>query len=485
MSIARQPGTSRLTVNIIWNYFSGIASIIGLLLLYPLSVGAAGAEAYGLWVLSFGAIQLFTLADFGLGTGIVRNLSAIQPGNLRHQERKYFVTVGQAAFLVLGMLLTALYAGLFPLYLSLVTIPEHLKDSVSMIIGVSAASLFLSIMGRCANSILWAEDRPDIERKASVVALLFRAGGIIAVLFFNGGLLGVVLIEAVSIALPSLVCIIGVLNRYGRPRYSRISFVNHLGPLLRLSGVLFVGTFASVAAMQLPLYVVGGSLGLTSTTAFGALLRVLQSTKLAVSWLSNPFTHAIVNGGRASSRRAAVKCFQLTSAIAVLCAVPLAFLPDQILEIWLGDDFILAGPSLALIAVAVLANGLILPSALVTNLRANPWPTSIMGLIILVLTAIGVTIGASTGTLFWATFGMVLPLALLAPGYYFLATRVFDLRIRSNEVGRAIVLAATSAVLCFVTFIFVDPLSGFMAVVTYALTAGALVIAGLLVAKKL
>lgn len=482
-----QRRTSRIASNIAWNFASGIASIFGLLLLYPLSVRSAGPEAYGIWVLAFGAIQLFAQADFGLGTGIVRTLNTIRPDDIRHDERRHFVTVGQTAFLVLALVLTLVYVVLFPLYLSTVTMPDDLAGAVPFVVAVSAGSLFFSVMGRCSNAILWAEDRPDIERKSSLGGLAFRAAGLAFVLWLGWGLLGVVVVEAVSIAIPSLICGIAVAVRYGWPKFSHQAYKTHLTPLLRISGVLFLGTFASVAASQIPLWVIGATLGLTATTAFGALLRIFQSGKLAVSWLTNPFTHAIVSAtdGSVSARAAAAKCFGLTISVAVICAIPLALLPAQILEIWLGEDFVFAGSSLALIAVAVMANAVILPSALITTLRSNPWPTSITSLFLLLLTAIGVAFGAGTGSLYWATLGMVVPLAVVAPVYFLLAHRVIDLRIDRSGVRSGTALIVFSLVLSIVAGLFSYFLNATVAVVCYTIVAAAFAAARLARLRKI
>lgn len=486
MSRARRRAQSRIGSNIAWNFAAGFASIFGLILLYPLSVAASGAEAYGIWVLAFAAIQLFTQADFGLGTGVVRTLSRIEPDNLRHQERQYFVTVSHSAFVLLAVLLTATFSVAFPAYLSTVRMSQELINVAPFIVSISAASLFIAVLGRSANAVLWAEDRPDIERKASLVSLVFRALGLIVVLTTGQGIIGVVIVEAASVALPSLVCAAAVLIRYGRPRFSARSYRAHLKPLLRVSGVLFIGTFAAVAAVQLPLYIVGGSFGLSAATAFGALLRVFQSAKLAVSWLTNPFTHAIVSPASTSqtARAAAAKCLKLTCGAATLIAVPLAVLPNQILEVWLGGDFVFAGSSLSLLALAVLANGIILPSALVTTLRSNPWPVAVMNLIVLVLTGTGVAVGVHMESMYLATAGMVLPLVLIAPAFFILARKALDLRIA--VYGRwSYMFGVMTLVLVASAFVFANAMDSLSALLCYGAVAASFLAFGILVSKSL
>jgi O-antigen/teichoic acid export membrane protein len=450
-------------------------------------VRIAGAEGYGIWVLAFGAIQLFTLADFGLGTGVVRTLSTIHAQDVNHIGRREFVTVAGTIFFGLALLLTLVCVIAFPYYLSLVPMSPDLSKLIPIVVSVASISLFVSIMGRFANSTLWAEDRPDIERKSSLIGLSLRALGLFLGLVAGYDLTYVILVEAVSMAIPSVICVAAVVGRYGRPQFSRHSFSLHTSPLLRTSSVLFVGTFASVAASQVPLYIVGGSLGLTAATAFGALMRVFQSAKLAVSWLTNPFTHSMVSAASSAAvaRDAAKKCFLLTLIAALLISIPLTILPSQVLDAWMGEEFTFASPSLALIAIAVLSNALILPSALITTLRSNPWPTSILGMVVLLLTLIGVSVGAQIGSIYWATLGLVVPLALTAPAYVLLAHRVLKFRVDGLGAIRVGALVSTALVLALVTYSLSEVLEPAPVVCAYAFLAASAGVLGFMVTRKL
>lgn len=441
-SLERPP--SRLRKNISWNFASGIASIFGLLLLYPLAVRIGGAEPYGIWVLAFGAIQLFTQADFGLGTGVVRTLSKIKPEDSGRAARRRFVTVAGTLFIGLGFFLSSLCFVLFSYYLESVPMSSDMRVIAPSVVWIASVSLFIAIIGRYANAVLWAEDRPDIERKATLFGLLLRAAGLVAGLQVNGGIVYVVCVEAFSIAIPSVICCLAVLRRYGMPSFNRSALRFYAGPLLRVSSVLFIGTFTSVAAAQIPLYVVGSSLGLTATTAFGAIMRVFQSAKLATSWLTNPFTHVISTSDSAAElSRSVKKCFLLTIVMGILICIPLITLPRQFLNVWMGESFAFAASSLTLLAVAVLANAFILPSALISTLRGSPWPTAVLGVLVMILTLIGVYLGVQFGTIYGATIGLVIPLAVMMPAYVFFASKEVPLAPgRKGTVGLGLAVSA-------------------------------------------
>ena len=414
---------SRLMANIGWNYVAGFSSVFGLLLLYPMAVGIAGAQAYGLWVLAFGAIQLFSMSDFGLGNAIVRLLAAI-PRDERHRlERRRFVTVALALFAALATVLATIFALAFPLYLG--SVPEAgMAGHLGLLVPLTTVTLFVSVMGRAMNSILWADDRPDIERKASLASMAVRVAGYLAVLFSGGGLAGVMLVEAGTLMIPPLVCAVAVFKRHGAPLLDRASFIPTAKELLSLSGVLFIGTFSLLAAFHLPLYVIGATHGLAAVTAFGAIMRVYQSARLLLSWTANPFIHRISTAPRAELPGVLHRCLALSMFLAVLIGAPVAFLADEILLVWMGPEFVFASAAFAALALGIVADSLIQSASLTVNLRGNPWLISWANLGLLLVGTPLLVLAASTGNLLLTTLAMVLPPLLAAPLYVRWALRV-------------------------------------------------------------
>lgn len=448
----------RLKSNILWNYTSGFASTFGLLLLYPLAIHIAGAEAYGLWVLSFSAIQFFTLADFGLGTGIVRQLAKIPRTVENHQERRKFVTIALLTFTSVAILLTTIFVIFFPLYLRTVPQTPALTNLHEVLIPLTAITLFVSVVGRAFNSVLWAEDRPDIERKASLVSIVLRAAGYGMVLVSGTGIMGVVLVECISLLISPAVCAVAVFIRYSWPILDATTWNRHGVPMIRLSGVLFVGTFSLLAAYQIPIYIAGAGLGLTAVTAFGALMRVYQSTRLLVSWSANPFIHPITTVPKKHLGKTMTQALALSMVVASLLAIPLALVAPSLVSVWLGPAFAFAAPAFAVLAIGVIADALIQVSSLVVNLRANPWRISLANLAVLLVSVPLVFLAVEHGDLFWAVFAMVGVPALAAPIYLFWALRLAELPLRTflrrgpllglaGLVSLAVVVALISAFL--------------------------------------
>ena len=421
---AAETQTSRVGTNILWNYISGFTSVFGLLLLYPFAIAIVGAESYGLWVITFSAIQLLTMSDFGLGTGIVRTLADIpddDPG--AHAKRRSFVGVALLVFLVLAVVLTALYFAVFPLYLTTVAVPERDRHAVTPLLLAAGVTLFFSVLGRACNSLLWGLNRPDIERKAAVVAILGRAAGYALLIPLHGGLIALVLVECASLLLPPIVCFWAVYRRFGLARPLPGAWKEQGRPLLRMSSVLSIGSLSLLGVYQLPLFIVGPTLGLQAATAFGALMRVNQSARLVVSWISMPFAYPIKKSRGAEAAEHIRVATTVALLVGLMLSIPLLAIPTELLTVWLGAGMAFAAPALAMVVLGVLGESLGQVPNLVMTLRGNPLVASLISLGVLVVTLPAVWLAAGTDSLELVMAASVAPLLLAVPVQLYFSER--------------------------------------------------------------
>ncbi|ROZ63269.1 lipopolysaccharide biosynthesis protein [Kocuria soli] len=414
---------SRLGQNILWNYLSGFTSIFGLLLLYPLAVTIVGASSYGLWVLAIGAIQMLTMTDFGLGAGIVRTLTGIPDDPSYQRERRMFVTAAFLVFLILATVLTAVYVAVFPFYLQTVTIPEQDRSILWPMTVLAGLTLFISLIGRGMNSVLWGLNRPDIERKAAVVAILGRAAGYGIVMVTDTGLLGIVIVECLSLMLPPLVCLIAVGRRFHSPVFAKGLWSEHGKPLIKVSSVMSIGALSQLGIYQLPLFLVGPTLGLHATTAFGALMRVYQSCRLVVSWIALPYGYPLRIATADKAARILKNCLTLTFGIGVLMGTALAVIPTELMTAWMGDDFAFAATGLAMLTFGIMGEAITQPANLVMNLRGSPMRASMLSLAVLVLTLPSVWAATHTDSITLVALATVLPSFLLSGLQMYLAEK--------------------------------------------------------------
>lgn len=435
-STGADTSASRLGQNILWNYLSGFTSIFGLLLLYPLAVSIVGASSYGLWVLAIGAIQMLTMTDFGLGAGIVRTLTGIPDNPDYQRERRTFVTAALLVFLILATVLTAVYTVIFPLYLQTVTIEAQDQAILWPMTILAGLTLFISLVGRGMNSVLWGLNRPDIERKAAVIAIIGRAAGYGVVLLTDTGLLGIVIVECLSLMLPPIVCMVAVGRRFGAPVFGQGLWKDHGKPLIKVSSVMSIGALSQLGIYQLPLFLVGPTLGLSATAAFGALMRVYQSCRLVVSWIALPYGYPLRIATPDKAAQILKNCLTLTFGIGLLMGVALAAMPTELMTAWMGDSFAFAAWGLAMLTFGIMAEAITQPANLVMNLRGSAMRASILSLTVLVLTLPSVWLATKTDSITLVALATVLPSFLMAGVQMYLANKDVSYGIGAADLKR-------------------------------------------------
>jgi len=445
---APRPSSRRQTLrNIAWNYTSGLLSVFGLIVLYPLAVQAAGSNRYGLWVLCFNLIQLLVLADLGLGTGIVRTVAAARALGTADDARRA-ASVGITMFAALALALGLGFAVLLPLYLHTLHLTAATRSYVVPLVLISTVSLVLGVLGRGATSVLWGDNRYDIERKWAMGGLLVRAALIGTAAVLHAGILVVAVVEAVSIVLPGVACL-GVAHRWHRLRIAPWSWLRaDGGPLLRFSGQVFMGAFSAVLAAQLPLYVAAPSLRLTEVTAFGAWLRLYQGARMLFSWTANPFL-AVGAAESAVEKRdigRQSKLLVATGSIALLVSAPLLAAARPLVGAWLGAEFAPSATAFELVALGTVGMAISVPASVLASAYGRPGRVGAYNVVWAALTAVAVVAVRSQHSLTLVCLGIVVPLAALSPFYWLEGRRVSGLRLLRADALLLLRIAAVVAV---------------------------------------
>lgn len=415
---------ARLKRNILWNYGSGITSLVALVLLFPVAVRLGGAHEYGLWVLIFGVSSLLGMTDFGLADGVVRLLGQMTREGAPLRERRRFMTVAVSLFMTIAAISTLVYAIATPLYLRTVDLSALPHGTIVTLIWLGAAAMLTSILGRAMNCILWSQDRQDIERKSNIAGVLLRCVGYVLVWSFGGGVVGVAFSEVIGSLVIPIVCTVAVAHRFKGFEFDRGSIDRYGRPLAKLSSSLFVGSFAMMLTFQVPLYVVGSRLGLTASTAFASIIRVYTAARLVNSWMADPFIHTISTSPREQLARKVQTPYLLTGLVGTAVAIVVGALGPDLLQAWMGDEFAFAGSAMALLGLGIFADAVVRPAIHTVNLRGNPWNVSALNVTVLMLTAGSVWLGARTGSLAWVVLATVIVPLLAVPVYLALGSRL-------------------------------------------------------------
>ncbi|WHF24122.1 hypothetical protein QJS66_07905 [Kocuria rhizophila] len=144
--------------SILRNYISGFTSVFGLLLLYPYRDG----ELRFLRPVGHRVQRDAAAHDVRLRSGRrasctpSRTCPTTPPTGAA--GRLVAVSVGECSSL-LAVVLTTLYFVVFPLYLGRVAVPERDRHAVVPMVVAAGITLFVSVLGRACNSVLWALNR--------------------------------------------------------------------------------------------------------------------------------------------------------------------------------------------------------------------------------------------------------------------------------------------------------------------------------------
>lgn len=414
----------RLKRNILWNYGSGVTSLVALVLLFPVAVRLGGAHEYGLWVLIFGVSSLLGMTDFGLADGVVRLLGQMTRDGAPLRERRRFMTVAVSLFMTIAAISTAVYAIATPLYLRTVDLSALTGGTVTTLIWLGAIAMLTSILGRAMNCVLWSQDRQDIERKSNIAGVVLRCIGYVVVWITGGGVVGVALAEVIGSLVIPVVCTIAVARRFKGFDLHIPSISTYGKPLAKLSSSLFVGSFAMMLTFQVPLYVVGSALGLTASTAFSSIIRVYTAARLVNSWMADPFIHSISTSPREQLARKLQTPYLLTGLVGTSLAVTVGALGSDLLEAWMGSQFAFAGTAMSLLAIGILADAVVRPAIHAVNLRGNPWRISWLNVTVLLATSAAVWLAARTGSLTWVVLATVIVPMLAVPVYLVLGSQI-------------------------------------------------------------
>lgn len=338
--------------NLLWNLATGPIVLLGNLVLVALAVRLAGAYQYGVWAVAFGTTTLLAQADLGIGTALIRQLASARAHGdeeLASSLRRY----GRSLFALVGLIVGALLGVSLSTYFLLFT-PTDSPWQVMVVINAIATPLVF--IGRYYGANLQANGHFLPDRAFSSLSLLVR-GSIIFYGFYEH--------PTISIVIISDICGLALLAVGSFVSARLLCDLNHTGnrdrtvlrTLVAFGLKSFVGSFASLASIQAPLYFVGPILGYTDAAAYSAVLRFMISAKIVVSWVSGPFLPAVAVSSISSSLAVVQRQYNLSMLI-VGClngtyVTVMVSAGGDMLGLWLGPQFQNYGAFVAVIGAAI------------------------------------------------------------------------------------------------------------------------------------
>ena len=346
--------------NVLGTYAVYAAAIVSGLIVTPITLHAIGKEAFGIWAF-IGSITIYlSVLDLGVGPSIIR-FAAEARGRKSPEDTSALASTGLMLYAAIALATLPLGAGLAWLVPELLTTPDDLVWPAR----ITTLLLVLSIAARFPlglfNNLLAGRQRFDVLNLANFVGTVLYAG-LVAVFLPRGG--GLVLLGALTFAVTLL--------RLGLP----LAWLRRELPELRLSRALvtrdrlreltavswsnFLVHLASKVVFATDVVVVGIMLGAEAAALYAIPARLFALAfglgNVGSGLLYPAFAEQEGAGERARQSRLLLAGVRGGSAAAVLLALPLLLIPDQLIEGWVGDGYGESTPVLALLAVVLLVH---------------------------------------------------------------------------------------------------------------------------------
>jgi O-antigen/teichoic acid export membrane protein len=346
--------------NVLGVYAVYAAAIVSGLVVTPIVLDAIGDESFGIWSFIAAVTIYLSVLDLGVGPTIVR-FAAEARGRRAPEETSAIASAGLVLYGVIGLLT-------LPLGLVLAWLVPVLVDTPDDLVWEARVATFLVVLSIAArfplglfNNLLVAQQRFDLLNLANLVSTVLYAA-LVALLLPNGG--GLVLLGALTLGttLLRLVLPLGWLRReLPQLRLRRVLVTRaRVRQLVAFSWSNFLVHVANKVVFATDVIVVGIALGAEAAALYAIPAKLFSLAfglgSVGTSLLYPAFAEQEGAGEEERQRRLLLAGLRGGSAAAVLLALPLLFIPDQLIEGWVGEGYGESSPVLALLALVLLVH---------------------------------------------------------------------------------------------------------------------------------
>ena len=454
----------RLGAGIVTTYLARFASMIALVALVPVVLGAVGPAPYGVYILTVAVGALFQ-QDLGIGDATTRFIAVAHAAGDEQRMRR--IAAASWAFylgtaVVMGGLTAAAFAVIIP---NTHSIPGELTETAWILAGIGAVNVFVIVLMSTNRQILAGVGRLHEVNLLLIAQAVLKIALTVLVCALGLGIVAVGLVDlAVSIGFG---CAVAVLRMRRAPaiRTRLAEFRPEVfGELFRVSSQLMVMGVTSVVIMQ-----AGGVLSaLLLPIAATALCAVAQRSFLVVKEVTNSLGTAILptasshhgRGDDAAIRTLYLRGTSLANMLMTIVLVPVISFMPQIMAAWIGPTGAGAVLTAQVLILSMFANN--------NHLLAIPALTAqgtMRGYAILhsIWAVTGVVLAYVLGQhlgLVGIALGLSIPIVLLEPVY--VAIALSRLRIATGEfvvacLLRPFAVVAVPAITMFVLARLVEP----------------------------
>ncbi|TDI47464.1 MAG: hypothetical protein E2P02_03070 [Acidobacteria bacterium] len=326
--------------------------------LTPVVLESVGRDDFALWALSFSMLGFLGLLDFGLTTTVIKYVGeSCSTGKL--ERRNSILSVIFLVYLALAAVGALAIGGLSLVFNDFFQIPAAQQEKATTllwILGLRAVVLNLPL--GLFRAILFGSKRIGLVNVVQACGMV--AYGVAAAVGLSNGMglvglawvnLGAMLVENVAYL---ILCFRHVPDlRFTLAGGDRATFIQ----VALFGGSQLIVNVSALVLLRADPLLIKMFLPLSAVAVYAIALKIAESVHLLTKQFINamaPYIAALAaNGERRAIRNLFLQGSKWALAPAVLLATSLSALSDELLEAWVGPDFVAAAPILVVLLIAV------------------------------------------------------------------------------------------------------------------------------------
>jgi len=399
---------SQVKQQFIRNTFSGwfaqLSAAIVAFIMLPYNISHLGKDVYGISVVAVSATALLQFLSLGMGPALLRFFSQA----IAKKDQEEMIVLSSTSQLLLGGLgivgFLIILAGT-PWFIWFYEIdPEHQLETRYLLLCMGI-SFFLQFHSIVFTNIVLAGNRYDLVNLRSVISSWLRLGALFFLYSFF----------TPSLTLFGIALLFGGVYNYltlfwfcFREHGSRVAFFSpkkitwsRLPSVFAFSGYSMLNSIFFAASIQIPIMIIGKTLGKEMATAFAPAVLIATNLSLILGQIASPLAplagrDAVETGGK-NIARWAILMGQLVACVGYGCIFMAIIFILDVLRLWLGNDFIWTSS-----VVVVLISGIVYASIQAVNYNlalgaSSIAPVAYSSVVMAVLTSLGTLLG----TMYW------------------------------------------------------------------------------------
>ena len=384
----------------------------------PLNMDCLGQELYGISALAISTLTLFSFLSMGMQPSLLRFFSRAIAGN-NIEEFTALSSISQLLLSGLGIVGGIGFLCTLPWFISIYRVPETVQHDLFFLFFAIGFDFWSTMFLIPFTAIIQGSNRFDAGNIRTCLSKIIR---LVALLFGYSFFTPSLLILAVSTFVGTIYQLSSLIFLAYRVRGNSIFFRsrslrwNLLPALFSLSALNLVHQVCMGLSVQLPVLIIGKTLGVGMVAAFAPTLLLGSFCSTILMQISIPLvpvaSRDIIESGGKNIGRWAIQMGEIVACVGCSIVIVFALFGCEIITAWMGESFAWTGT-----IVTIVVMGFVFASIQTTSYRlALGGNTSIVPFALsTVAVAIAVSLGTWLGTVYggWSLLGVALFITLV------------------------------------------------------------------------